>query len=521
MGELVDQLGNKSSGQIIRSEDWNDLVSAVENNHAVVNQRIDALTASVQTQFNAVNGSIQDLSGQLAELHGALNGFRASIEPILGQYYRVTLEATRINYTIGQIAELTARVTSLQGKPLDLRDPATRPWVDFVVTWGQLKPVAGFESLGGVGDRTLTVRVNAGGIAQVRLRADHVEGFTDEAEDEVAASLTTRLPELNKSVAEVILESNTPLEAKGSGAFRMMTLEYDRNDALSVRQYVDTYFMKNAAAVTGKIIPPFRTRWRDYRSTVMAFAKADNDPRTPDQSRGVSSIQITFRDWISPWISLDYMDITVAAVQIARDRLTPRVTGNLAESAGLLKDEVNQMVRGKGLIGKQRDYQIIHAALDQVNVSQPPQFLNTLTKSVQNAVNIQQSLENTQAAAFGPGDQQVAFDVFTATAVQAGTGVEEIKQGLSALQRQLQSVERNFSGVSGEVTRLQTSLSSLGGRMDATIAEGGEIQRLRSDLKTVSQKVEVLRDLDPSSVRTKLIEVESLTNRVTNLERLR
>lgn len=521
MGELVDQLGNKSSGQLIRSEDWNDLVSAVEDNHAAVNQRIDALTASVNAQFDAVNGSIQDLSGQLTQLQGSLEAFRASIEPILGQYYRVTLEATGIRYAIGQIAELTARVTSLQGKPLDWRDPAGRPWIDFVVTWGQLKPVAGFESLGGVGDRTLTVRVNEEGIARVRLRADHVEGFTDEAEDEVAASLTTRVPGLSKSFAEAVLEANTPLEAKGFGAFRMMSLEYDRTDAVSVRQYVDTYFMKNAPAVTGKIVPPFRARWRDYRSTVLAFVKADNDPRTPDQSLGVSSIQITFRDWISPWISLDYMDIAIEAVHIARDRLTPKVTGNLVESVGLIKDEVNRMVAGKGLIGKQRDYQIINAALSQVNVPQPPQFLNTLTKSVRNAVSIQQSLESAQAAGFGPEDQQVAFEVFTATAVQADTGVEVIKQGLSTLQQQLQTVQQSFSGISGEVVQLKTSVSSLGGRMDATIAEGGEIQRLRSDLATVSQKVEVLRDLDPTSVRTKLIEVESLTNRVNNLERFR
>ena len=197
-----------------------------------------------------------------------------------------------------------------------------------------------------------------------------------------------------KSSAGAILSAATPIEAKNLGAFRTLTTEYDRTDALRVRNYADAYYSKNSALITGGIRLPFTHRWLDYRSTVMAFARPDSDPLTPDQSRGVSSIQVTFRDWIAPWIITEYFVETAPLVQGFRNRLVPRITTNLGETVQNIQAEVGELVLDRGLIGRQRDYRVIHAALDEVTTPQPPPFLNTMTRSMQNAVSVQQSLEN-------------------------------------------------------------------------------------------------------------------------------
>ena len=48
MGLLADQLGNKMAGELIRSEDWNALVAAVESIEAALNAKIDAVEAEVE-----------------------------------------------------------------------------------------------------------------------------------------------------------------------------------------------------------------------------------------------------------------------------------------------------------------------------------------------------------------------------------------------------------------------------------------------------------------------------------------
>jgi hypothetical protein len=404
------------------------------------------------------------------------------VEPLLGEYYRLTLETARINYAIGELAQITARVTNLRGDPLDLTDEADRPWIDFVVgSWGQLKPVAGFESLGGAGDRAISVRTDAQGIARVYLRSDHAEGFTDEDEAEVAVSLETKLPTINRTIAETILSAATPMEAKNMGAFQTLTAEYDRTDAPRVRNYADAYYVKNAPLITGKIAPIFTHRWRDYRSTVMAFARRDSDPVTPDQSRGVSSIQVTFRDWIEPWINIDYFVETAPLVDHFRDRLVPKITKDLSESVVNIKAEVSEFVLGKGLIGRQRNYRVIQEALDEVTVPQPLDFpLNELTKPVQDAIGVQQALESAQRTV--PADQEVAFGAFADAAVRADTQAAEVGSKLTDyVDQQLGEAQNQL------VFQVQQQQANLKNEL---FAEDGLIQTVRKDLNSVSGRVQ-------------------------------
>jgi predicted nuclease with TOPRIM domain len=472
MGELVDSLGNKAAGQLIKSEDWNALVAAVEN-----------LSESVDQRFEEVDGQLQNLSDRVEVLSTDFTEFRGQVEPLLGEYYRLTLQTTGTSFAIGELAEITAQVTDLRGNALDLSNDADRPWIDFVVaSWGQLRPVAGFESLGGAGDRTISVRTDAEGVARVQLRSDHAEGFTDEDEAEVAVSLQTTLPTTNLSIAETILSAATPLEAKGLGAFQVLTTEYDRTDALRVRNYADAYYLKNTALITGDIVPPFTHSWLDYRSTLMAFARRDSDPITPDQSRGVSSIQVTFRDWIFPWILTDYFVETGPLVQDFRDHLGPKIVDNLDESVFNIKAEVSDFVLNKGLLGRQRNYLVIQDALDTVTTPQPVAYdLNKLTGPMQDAVGIQRTLESAQGVASGFADRELAFGLLTDTAVRADQAAESGKQLTDHVDEQLVQAKDDLLF---QVQQEQASFS------DELLRVGGPIQEVRERLQTVSGEVQ-------------------------------
>ena len=494
MGKLVEQLGKKTPGQLIKSEDWNDLVVAVEDLSVSVNQRLQALDAKIDTKIqelgDRVDAQLQGLDDRVDALADDFNDFRGAVEPLLGEYYRLTMETTSTTYAIGELAEITARVTDLRGNPLDLSNPANRPWIDFVVaSWGQLKPVAGFESLGGAGDRTISVRTDAQGVARVYLRSDHAEDFTDEDEAEVAVSLETKLPTTNRSIAETILSAATPMEAKESGAFRVLTAEYDRPDATRVSKYADAYFSKNATLITGRILPPiFTHRWRDYRSTVMAFARRDSDPITPDQSRGVSSIQVTFRDWIWPWIITDYFVETETLVESFRDRLVPKITDNFDRSVTDLKVEVNEFVSDTGLIGRQRNYLVMQEALDKVRPPQLPAYgLEKLTKPMQDALGIQKTLESVQGG--GLDGQEVAFGAFANAAVQAEDAVGRVDSQVAQVEEQItghvnEQLEEAREQLRFEVQQAQANLR------EQLLAEDGPIKTVQKSLQSVTGQVQ-------------------------------
>ncbi len=490
MGELVDRLGNKAAGQLIKSEDWNELVTAVEDLSATVDQRFAAVGEQLQELSDRVDGRLQELDNKVDALAEDFGNFRGAVEPLLGEYYRLTMETTRSSYAIGELAEITARVTDLRGNPLDLSDQAERPWIDFVVaSWGQLKPVAGFESLGGAGDRTISVRTDAQGVARVYLRSDHAEGFTDEDEAEVAVSLETTLPTTNTSIAKTILSATTPMEAKERGAFRVLTAEYDRTDAPRVSKYADAYFSKNVPLIVGRIPPIFTHRWRDYRSTVMAFARRDSDPVTPDQSRGVSSIQLTFRDWIGPWIITDYFVETGPLVERFRDRLTPKITNSLDQSVRDIKVEVNEFVFNKGLIGRQRNFRVMSEAFDTVSPPQAPTFdLNRVIKPIQEAIGVQQTLESAQGTSVGPTGQEVAFGAFADAAVRAEDAVVRVDTQVARVEEQLAGyVDEQLSeardGLLSQVRQEQVNLR------EQLLAEDGPIQTVQKSLQTVSGEV--------------------------------
>jgi hypothetical protein len=503
----ITTIGGKSPGQLIRSNDWNALVATV----ASLQAQLSALSASVDQRFADVTHSLQSMAADLAADTARI----AALETTLKDYYRVRLSSSQTIYAIGELAIVTVQVTDLAGKPITFAD-ANRPWLTFLASWGTLQADTGFDVLGVFGDRSISVRTNAQGLCRIRLQPDHVDGFPIPTLNEVHKSLTATLQSGGKSVAELIRTSPTPVAMKATGAFPLLSTEYERSDAANMRQFVDAYYQRSPENIVGRVIPVPQI-WRDYRASVICFATVGTDPQAGDFNRGTGSIAVDFRDWIEPWYALEYSVNTAPLLPIYTGRLTPKITNSLDESVNLLQTEVHAITAGGGLLKQRRDYDVINQALDQINVAQPPAFLNTVTTSVKNAIQLQQTLSTVPTVSTQQG---VAFDVLTRAATRGDVSVATVNTAVGALQTQVAQTQQNFSDIGKQVTTLQTNLTSTGTRLDAALADGGVIHNLQADVSAVKGQVGTLQllNLNPTDIKTKLDLVTSLDNRVGVLE---
>lgn len=492
---FVEQFGNKSAGELIRAELWNKLMAA-----------LDDLSTSVDTRFATVDSTLGTLTTQVGTLNDSVTQLQTDVGAVkteLAQYYKVSLSTTRVSYATGEEATIVAEVRDLLGQPVQFAD-ADRPWIDFVTVWGHLRPADGFESQVGDssgGERGVSVRTNAAGVAQVLLRADVAPELPLEAHADVAAALTTKLAD-TRSVAQAILEAPTPIDAKNAGAFETMATEYDRPQATGVRSFLDTYYVHKAPAVIGKIGPPIVSpRWRDYASIVVAVARADADPTTPDQARGAGSIRVAFRDWIGPWLTLHYFDAAVLAPSIAdfRTRLQPHFTPDYFDSVTRLKDEVATIVPDdRGLVGRIRDLQAVHGALDGVSVSQPADLVAKVAQTVQRAVVLQQTLEPVQAGTFAAAGGHLAIDALTDSTANSASDVGAVKSQVAAIQTtvdavnsQMDSAHQTLATLDGRVTEASSTLSTIS-----------------SSVTSVSDQVTKVSELYPDSVKQQFLQLK-------------
>ena len=485
---FVDQFGNKSAGELIRAELWNKLMSAVDDLATSVNTQLATLESEVTTLTTSV--------GQLQTDVGTISGE-------LTQYFKVSLSTTRVTYATGEEATIAAQVTDLAGNTVAFTDE-TRPWIDFVAVWGHLRAADGFESQTGDssgGDRAVSIRTNAQGLAQALLRAEVGPELPLEVHADVGATLTAKLPD-QRTISQAILDAPTPSDAKNAGAFAAFATEYDRPAARNVRSYLDTYYIHQAPNVIGKIAPPIvGPRWRDYASIVVALARADSDPTTPDQARGAASIRVGFRDWIAPWLLLHYFHPDQLAPSIAdfRSKLQPHFTPDYFDTVTRLKGEVSNLVGpDRGLVGRIRDFQAVHGALDGVQVSQPAALVAQVTQTVQQAVAMQQAFEPVQAATIAAGDGGIALNALTDSSVQASTDV-------GALKSQVTSIQSKVDDVGAQVGDAHNRLSTLDGR----VAEASStLATVTSSVSSVSNQVTKVQELYPDSVKQSFLELK-------------
>ncbi len=533
MGELIDQFGNKQAGELIRSEDWNGLIAGIEG-----------LLENVNAQISGLNDQVTTLNGRLDSIEPAAQA--------LSEQHRISLSAGSARFAIGQIATLTAEVTGFSGEALpDLGNAANRPWVDFVTSWGELKPAAGFSSIIGTGGRAASVQVNAQGVARVTLRAEVDEDLTEEQEGNVASALTATLAN-NITVADTILAANTPLDAKVQGAFQPLTQAYVSNERF-VRKYTDAYYLKQPR----KVREGFQSIWRDYRATVMVMSRSDNDPTSPDRGRGASSIQITFRDWIGPWIIVDFFDRVKdrvdGAVQVLKPKIDPAGYGI---SLINLKDEITQRVQNLGTLGRIREYQVMSEALDRIQLDQPVNFLPKLINETQGIVAVQQTLEFAQAHTIGLANTEAALGSLASAAAQGDVGLGGLQGQIDALngtiaaqtgradgfESKLDNIEDSFANLNQQVqsdlpelkgqilsfqqgqTTIERDIGVLQGKIGEydrnVFGTGGVVPRLENEVGTLQGQIQAfeVENVRPSKVAAGLVQIEDLNSKVRLLE---
>jgi len=170
------------------------------------------------------------------------------------------------------------------------------PTVHFVTPWASSVP-RHFASVGGEGDRSISVRCNDAGEARVLLRSEHAQYLTTQTEDDVAATLTTKMDAV-KTLGQVMVEAATPMEAKNIGAFSKVTAEYDRSDATSVPFLCGHLLSQEHLYGVNRVGQASLPGWRDYQSSegttpwLMRSSARRNDTR--HRSAGCRS---PCRDW--------------------------------------------------------------------------------------------------------------------------------------------------------------------------------------------------------------------------------
>ena len=149
-----------------------------------------------------------------------------------------------------------------------------------------------------------------GGQATVLLQADHASRFSEAEHVESARRPAFRwVGEM--SVADSILAGATPASDSVRPAFHAVTQAYSNVGTNTMQRYIDSYYVQTPSRVAVQLGPIATSSWTDYQTTVLAFAKPDADPLSPDSGMAAASIQITFRDWVTHWIVDDFFgDLT-------------------------------------------------------------------------------------------------------------------------------------------------------------------------------------------------------------------
>lgn len=478
MGQLVTDFAGKSSGELIKAADWNGLIAGIES-------AIGALAKEVAEGFDQANARLDGLDGRLSQAETDIQSMQGVVEAVRSRYRHLTLEASATRFAIGQRGLITARVTDVEGNPLDLSNAQTRPWVDFVTVWGTLKPEAGFVSRGGAGDQTVSVQVNAQGEARVRIRSDHAEAFAEEDEREVEAVLDTRVS--GTSLAERFLSAQTPRSSGVSDAYQVISKEYDRTDALVMRKYVDAYYVTKPARIIGDFTTTFHHRWRDYRATVMAFVKPDSDPLSPDGAQAAGTIQVTFRDWITPWIVTDYLPGSGGLRADYINRFRGRIGPKFDESLRNLTQEVSDIVRGKGVLAKQRDFIAIGEAIGQVGFTDPPPFMNELVNSVKGGAVMQQSVLYGQVVNPGIADDASAFEVVASSSGKATAAAQKVERDLTSF------VEKEL-GTASALLKNEVRVEQAAFR-EELLRDDGPINSVQRSILAVTGEVQTFREV--------------------------
>lgn len=459
MPPLAPTLGNKTSGELIKAKDWNDLVAAIDS----LAQNLTTLQTSVQGELAALGGRLDALDGRVEKAEG----LATPVNALLAVNRRLELRTPSVSYALGQLATIEARIGSLPGAPaLDLRSPATRPWIDFFATWGELQPAPGSEVRTGSGHRSLSVRVDEQGVAKALLRAESSRTLPIANERQVESMLATRVQ--GQTMADWLLAADTPTAAEVKPVFERLSVEYQRVEARHVRDFVDLRFEHRPSDFTldpGLIQPSAPQTWHDERSTVIAILKPDGAPETADASLGVSSLEVRFRDWTRPWFYLDFLPGAAILETDFRDRFGARNGTTFEGTLENFRNEAQERIAGLGPIGRARAYHAMDGALDKLAAGNTSELVREASESMRRAIRVERSIQTTGAVF----DSLVASDALSghkASGAQAAIvesvqqEVRRARQGFRAeIEAQMQNVEQRLTDFRLQVDGVHTEIN--------------------------------------------------------------
>lgn len=491
MDDLVDRFGGKSNGELIKTSDWNGLVEAIETGFKDLQADIDVRFGEVGDRLDAVEGRLDTAEGGIAELNGLA-------EIVRTRYRRLELSSTRTRFAIGERGEIIARVTNFDGSSLNIPNVADRPWVDFITVWGSLKAVQGFTSRGGASNRTVSVRVDAQGEARVLLRADHAEAFPEEQEQEIEAVLTTEVSP-NTTAAQAVLAANTPNDTDLAPVWQLATNAYAAPTTPVAQNYLDSYYVYNPQQSFGFLTSLFAFQWRDHHATVMAFVKPDEEPTTADGAMATGSIQITFRDWIYPWIFTQFITPPVDLVGIYQNGFIATLGDDYQAAIDDSYTFLAERQSGTGILGQLREIAAAEQALVLLGPDvDPPPYFSGYQSNLLGGFAVQKPLIFSQGYTPGadngnvaPGKQVTNAGVSSETIAddRATTVRNETDAAIRAAEERIgesvlaqgNDLRNEIFSDDGAVRQTQLEIERLGGEV---IGLRGDVQN-KADLSTV------------------------------------
>lgn len=468
-------LGPKAAGHLITSGDWNTLVG-------VLVEYGDALLA-LRGEVDAAEAAITELTTRVDALDLRVDGVESDVQAIdtqtaeLRKQFLLKASTTSETVLVGQTAEIVFKATALDGSAL----AAPFPWLDVFASWGRLSGAPGFNVLENAEENALAIQFNAQGEARVRLRSHFTRGIPLVQETAFQTAMQAQTAS-GQTVLQVLGASASPQDPAAKAAFKVMHASYDASQ--NVQLYADSYVKYYTGSRYGRVR---LGEWETYRATVMAFAKPDPSATTADPTRGVATVQVSFREWISNW-SDDYvhtLDLDLAewngffAQNLNRADLLPQAAQQMelkAPGGGLkFKRSVNAFEKSVDLINPGGD----------AKAAQQKQLLKGTAQA-------QQAYAGDDAlAAKGYALQAQATETVSqmARAAQASAGdAASTKQAVLLLEGRVKAAESAGKEISAGLKNIGDGVNKI---------NVGEVADLGNRLNTISLSLDQLRQRLP------------------------
>lgn len=476
--DLAATLAPKSPGHLITAADWNAMVSVlVEYGNSLVG--LPARLSAAEAAIAALDARVDTLDGLPARVQSLEDDFAP-----LRDNYRLSVRTTAENFLVGQVAELVFHATALDGSALT----APMPWLDVVATWGRLRAAPGFVVRENAEENAISVQFNSAGDVRVQLRSQFTKGFSTTNETAFATAMTAQVGSSGRTVQQTLQAATSPQDPGAKAAFGALNAAYNANQG--VRNYADGY----VGQFTGGKFQQGRTgivvqqgNWEEYRATVMAFAKPDANPTTPDPTRGIATVQVTFREWITHW-SDDYIhdfDGVVPDWGILFEQNKSRF-----DIVPFAVNELDKRAKTSGVLGHVRNLFAFDKAAGLIN---PGGDLNLAQSKVllQGAAQMQMAAggPDTQAAGSYAQQAQVSQQTGqTARAAQAtAADAASTKQAVQVLEGRVKAAEQTGKEISAGLKNIGDGVNKIN---VAEVADlGGRLNKINLSLVELSNRV--------------------------------